>query len=144
MFRIFATIKIKPDQRDGFLGTIRETAFRSVSGEPGCMRFDVFQDLADENRYILYEVYTDEKAFKEHLATSHRGMNSNPAISYGGGLRQILARLFGGDEGKRIMAALPHLLTAAFGTKRTSRDRGSMSAFGGKADIGPTLCNVCF
>ena len=71
MFGIFATIKIKPDQRDGFLGTIRETAFRSVSDEPGCVRFDVFQDLADENRYILYEVYTDEEAFKEHLATSH-------------------------------------------------------------------------
>ena len=68
---IFATIKIKPDQRDGFLGTIRETAFRSVSDELGCVRFDVFQDLADENRYILYEVYTDEEAFKEHLAASH-------------------------------------------------------------------------
>jgi hypothetical protein len=48
MFGIFATIKIKPDQREGFLRTIRETAFRSVSGEPGCMRFDVFQDLADD------------------------------------------------------------------------------------------------
>jgi quinol monooxygenase YgiN len=52
MFGIFATIKIKPGQGDGFLRTIRETAFRSVNGEPGCMRFDVFQDLADENRYI--------------------------------------------------------------------------------------------
>jgi quinol monooxygenase YgiN len=71
MFGIFATIKIKSDQRDGFLRTIRETAFRSVSDEPGCMRFDVFQDLADETRYILYEVYADEEAFKEHLTTSH-------------------------------------------------------------------------
>ena len=71
MFGIFATIKIKPDQRDGFLGTIRETAFRSVSDEPGCIRFDVFQDLADENRYILYEVYTSEDAFQKHLATPH-------------------------------------------------------------------------
>ena len=71
MLAIFATIKIKPDQRDSFLGTMRETAFRSVSGEPGCMRFDVFQDLADENRYILYEVYTSEDAFQKHLATPH-------------------------------------------------------------------------
>jgi len=71
MFGIFATIKIKPDQRDGFLGTIRETAFRSVSDEPGCISFDVFQDLADENRYILYEVYTSEDAFQKHLATPH-------------------------------------------------------------------------
>ncbi len=35
------------------------------------MRFDVFQDLADENRYILYEVYADEEAFNKHLLTSH-------------------------------------------------------------------------
>ena len=71
MFGIFATIKIKPDQRKGFLRTIRETAFRSVSDEPGCISFDVFQDLADENRYILYEVYTSEDAFQKHLATPH-------------------------------------------------------------------------
>jgi hypothetical protein len=69
-------------------------------------------------------------------------MNSNQAISYGGGLQQILARLFGGDEGKRIMAALPHLLTAAFGTKRTSESTHLMSAFGGKADIGACPENV--
>jgi hypothetical protein len=30
---------------------------------------------------------------------------------------------------------LLHLLTAAFGPKQTSRRRGGMSAFGGKADI---------
>ena len=71
MFGIFATIKIKPDQRDGFVRAIRETAFRSVSDELGCIRFDVFQDLADENRYILYEVYTSEDAFQKHLATPH-------------------------------------------------------------------------
>ena len=71
MFGIFATIKVNLDQRDQFLATIRETALRSVDSEPGCLRFDVFQDLADQNRYILYEVYTTEKAFQDHLATPH-------------------------------------------------------------------------
>ena len=71
MFGIFATIKIKPDQHEQFLITIRETARRSVEREPGCLRFDVFQDLADQNRYILYEVYTSEDAFQKHLATPH-------------------------------------------------------------------------
>src|SRR6516225_4950481 len=33
---------------------------------------------------------------------------------------------------------------SALGTKRTSRRAQPMSAFGGKADIGLTLCNVCF
>ena len=64
MFGIFATIKIKPDQRDAFLGTIRETAFRSVSGEPGCMRFDVLQDLADENRYFFMRSTQTKKRLK--------------------------------------------------------------------------------
>ena len=71
MFGIFATIRIKPNQRDQFLATIKETAHRSVNSEQGCLRFDVFQDLADENRYILYEVYSNEEAFKIHLTTSH-------------------------------------------------------------------------
>ena len=71
MFGIFATINIKPEQRDPFLATIRETELRSMFDEQGCLRFDVFQDLADGNRYILYEVYTSEGAFQEHLATPH-------------------------------------------------------------------------
>jgi len=71
MFGIFASIRIKADHRDHFLATIKDTAMRSVRDEPGCVRFDVFQDESDENRYILYEVYTDEKAFETHLATPH-------------------------------------------------------------------------
>ena len=71
MFAIFATIKIKPDQRDRFLAAIKDTANRSVRDEPGCVRFDVFQDDGEENRYLLYEVYTDEAAFQDHLATPH-------------------------------------------------------------------------
>jgi hypothetical protein len=33
---------------------------------------------------------------------------------------------------------------SAFGTKRTCQSRYVMSAFGGKADVGLALCNVCF
>ena len=71
MFAIFASIKIKPDQRDKFLTTMKETANRSASDEPGCVRFDVFRDDGDEDRYLLYEVCTSEAAFEEHLATPH-------------------------------------------------------------------------
>ena len=86
MFGIFATIRIRPEQQDQFLGAIRETAQRSVSSEPGCLRFDVFQDLADDNRYILYEVYTSEEAFRTHLATPHakRAMEKSQDWAAGG------------------------------------------------------------
>ena len=71
MFGIFATITIIPEQREHFLSTIRDTALRSVRDEPGCVRFDVFRDRGNENRYLLYEVYTDETAFQTHLSTPH-------------------------------------------------------------------------
>ena len=71
MFAIFASISIEPERRDQFVSTITDTAQCSVRNEPGCGRFDVFQDANDENRYHLYEVYTDEAAFEEHLATPH-------------------------------------------------------------------------
>ena len=71
MFAIFASISIKPERREQFISTITDTARCSVRSEPGCVPFDVFQDVIDENLYHLYEVYTDEAAFEAHLATPH-------------------------------------------------------------------------
>lgn len=80
MFGIFASITIKPARREQFLSTIRDTAWRSVNEEPGCVTVGValtsksgcrFTDAGQENRYLLYEVYVDERAFEEHLETAH-------------------------------------------------------------------------
>ena len=71
MFAIFASIKIKPDQRENFLNSIEENAKLSVRDEPGCLRFDVFRDDEDEDRYLLYEVFTDERAWQAHVETPH-------------------------------------------------------------------------
>ena len=71
MFGIFASIKIKSDQRESFLAGITENAKLSVKDEPGCLRFDVLRDDEDEDRYLLYEVYMDEAAFDAHLETPH-------------------------------------------------------------------------
>jgi len=71
MFGIFATITIKPEHRETLLSAIQETAHRSVREEPNCLRFDVFRDLAKEDRYLLDEVYVDEDALLAHLATPH-------------------------------------------------------------------------
>ncbi len=71
MFAIFASIKIKSDQRENFLTSIEENAKLSVRDEPGCLRFDVFRDDEDEDRYLLYEVFTDERAWQAHIETPH-------------------------------------------------------------------------
>ncbi|MFK7944291.1 MAG: putative quinol monooxygenase [Paracoccaceae bacterium] len=39
--------------------------------EPGCQRFDVWQDPADPARVCLYEVYNDRAAFDAHLVSAH-------------------------------------------------------------------------
>jgi (4S)-4-hydroxy-5-phosphonooxypentane-2,3-dione isomerase len=71
MFAIFASISIKPERREQFISTIADTAQCSVRDEPACVRFDVFQDAADEDRYNLYEINTDEATVEAHLATPH-------------------------------------------------------------------------
>ena len=70
MYVVLNTIKVKPEHLKDFIENVRNHARNSVR-EPGCLRFDVFQDLAVENRYILYEVYSSEEAFRQHLATPH-------------------------------------------------------------------------
>jgi len=50
-----------------------------------------------------------------------------------------LANEYKADRVDQFYAALHE---SAFGTKRTSRDRVPMSAFGGKADIQPISCDV--
>jgi len=36
--------------------------------EEGCLRFDVFQDLSDKNKFHVFEVFTSEQAFRLHKA----------------------------------------------------------------------------
>ena len=71
MYAIFVTVKVKPDKREQFLTAIEADAIASERDEPGCSRFNVLQDAADENTYYFYEVYMDEAAFQAHTRTPH-------------------------------------------------------------------------
>jgi (4S)-4-hydroxy-5-phosphonooxypentane-2,3-dione isomerase len=68
---LVVSIKVKPDQRDRFLAAAEDDSTCSVRDEPGCLRFDVVQNLADENHYYFYEVYRDEAAHAAHRNTPH-------------------------------------------------------------------------
>ena len=64
-------VRIKPDKRQRFLEVIEHDALHSESDEPGCLRFNVLQDAADENVYYFYEVYRDAAAIEAHRAAPH-------------------------------------------------------------------------
>ena len=53
------------------MAAITENAARSVADEPGCLHFDVGQDLADDHRFTFYEVYLDRAALDAHRAAPH-------------------------------------------------------------------------
>jgi quinol monooxygenase YgiN len=71
MFILMAEVHVKPEMRDRFLAIIRENATHTEQDEPGCLRFDVVQDTEDENRFVYYEVYTEQAALAAHRETPH-------------------------------------------------------------------------
>ncbi len=56
---------------DAFHQAVRQQARNSLTLETDCHQFDVSVDPQDPRRIFLYEVYTDEAAFKAHRETEH-------------------------------------------------------------------------
>ena len=71
MLALWVKVRIHPDQRDRFLHGIETDALGSERDEPGCLRFNVLQDPADDNVYYFYEVYEDEAALAAHARAPH-------------------------------------------------------------------------
>jgi len=70
MFVLVVNIRIKPESVDRWMPMALENA-REARKEPGCKQFDVLVDPKDKTKVMLYEVYSDEKAFEAHQQTPH-------------------------------------------------------------------------
>ena len=72
MYTLFVTLDVHPDKLDEFVDAISVNAAASLRDEPGCLVFDVHQDIEDRTRFYLYEVYSDEDAFRvAHRSAPH-------------------------------------------------------------------------
>ena len=71
MFSLVVQMEVRPGRREEFLAGMAANAEASVRDEPGCLRFDICAVAADENRFLLYELYSDAAAFEAHKATPH-------------------------------------------------------------------------
>lgn len=71
MYTLFASVQVHPEKREDFLVGIAANAESSVRDEPGCLRFDVMEDVQRPNTFYYYEIYTDPAAFDAHKASSH-------------------------------------------------------------------------
>jgi len=71
MIALSVSLQVLPGHLDPFVAAIRENAERSFTDEPGCLYFDVSQDVADDHHFTLYEVYANEAAVEAHRAAPH-------------------------------------------------------------------------
>ncbi|MBT5110316.1 MAG: antibiotic biosynthesis monooxygenase [Rhodospirillaceae bacterium] len=92
-------VRIKPDQRQRFLDAIEVDALGSEQDEPGCARFNVLQDIEDDNVYYFYEVYKDEAAVEAHRAAPHYAVWKAVADTLDGPAERIETRsVFPADQ----------------------------------------------
>ena len=71
MFVVFVELTLRPESRDRFIERVRQQARDSLREEKDCHVFDICVDPLRRNRVVLYEIYTNEAAFADHLASSH-------------------------------------------------------------------------
>lgn len=59
---IIVHIEVKPEFREDF---IKETEFaqHKTLDEPGAIEYQICQDENDQNKFVLFEGYTDEAAY---------------------------------------------------------------------------------
>ena len=71
MFIVTVVFVVKPQHLEQFSARVRQQAKDSVEREADCHRFDVASDIADPCTIFLYEIYSNEQAFEDHLASDH-------------------------------------------------------------------------
>lgn len=57
---------IDPGLREAFLEFARDLVEREI-GTPGCLRFDILEDVRAPNHFMVYEEWEDALALEAHL-----------------------------------------------------------------------------
>ena len=70
MLIIHVFINVKPEMVEDFKKETLENAAGSIK-EPGVIRFDLIQQIDDETKFVIIEVYASEDAPLVHKETSH-------------------------------------------------------------------------
>ena len=70
MYVVCVRVQVLGERTADFVEATLENA-RATRREPGNVRFDVLRATDDPARFFLYEVYRDEKGFRDHQQTPH-------------------------------------------------------------------------
>lgn len=70
-FVLYVEVEILPGQEAICKPMMIKNAKASRETEPGCLQFDVLEDMANPCIVRFYEVYVDEAAFGAHQQSAH-------------------------------------------------------------------------
>jgi autoinducer 2-degrading protein len=71
MYVVLVEFTVHPQHASEFRNRVQQQASDSLNLEVDCHVFDVCLDPNRENFFLLYEVYTDRRAFETHLSAQH-------------------------------------------------------------------------
>jgi quinol monooxygenase YgiN len=71
MHIVLILVTIKADLLAEFEAALLHNARESVLKDPGCLRFEVSQELDDPLRWVIYEVYDRPEAHAAHRQSPH-------------------------------------------------------------------------
>ena len=70
MYTIVSFHKILPQFLEDYIANMRICAAKS-NQEPGCIRYEVMQDVDEPTLMCLTQVFRDEEAYQEHQVAEH-------------------------------------------------------------------------
>lgn len=65
MMVIRVQIDVKPEQHDAFVSYLQDEA-ATVRKLDGCERYDLYEDVTVDNRFLLYEEWASPEAFEAY------------------------------------------------------------------------------
>ena len=71
MLVVTVNFQVKTEHVDEFRTAVEKQARNSLELEEGCHQFDVCYDIENDGYVFLYEIYSDEDAFEDHLDSEH-------------------------------------------------------------------------
>jgi len=70
MYTVLGFNKIMPGRVDDYIENMRICA-EKTNQEPGCIRYEVMQDVDDPTVMCLFQIFTDEAAYRAHQESEH-------------------------------------------------------------------------
>lgn len=70
MLHILAHVNARTDAADAMRGVFEALVVPS-RGEPGCIDYQVYEDVDRPGRFVTVECWRDQDAFDKHMASPH-------------------------------------------------------------------------